>query len=159
MGNDEGGWLAAGRWRSASEVRVELDLNRDARALVAERMSVANAAVAADPHFDRAYLPEVAPPVLALGPADVDGHPIPVLPVADRERVAAAAPPPRDRDQGQTATQQWVQRRAQHRLHDGIGGAVEHRERRVTLRHARDVIAVGTPRSRRSAGSSRHRKM
>src|SRR5438045_3055676 len=111
MGNNERGWLPAGRWRSAAEVRVELDLNRDSRALVAERTSLTNAAVAADPHFDRASLSEVAPPVLAMGPANVDCHPIPVLPVADRERVAPVAPPPSDRDHGQTATQQRMQRR------------------------------------------------
>src|SRR5947208_347736 len=54
-------------------------------------MSLTNPEAAADPHFHPASLPEVAPPLLALGPTDVDGHPIPVLPVADRERVAAAA--------------------------------------------------------------------
>src|SRR5436305_6205222 len=108
-------------------------------------MSLTNPEAAADPHFHAASLPEVAPPLLALGPTDVDGHPIPVLPVADRERVAAAAPPARDRDQRQTATQQRMQRRAKQRLYDGSGGAVEHSERRVTLGHAPTLSQSATP--------------
>jgi hypothetical protein len=78
-----------------------------------------------------ASVSEVAPPVLALRPTAVDCHPLAVLSVADRERIAAAAPPPRDRDQGQTAAQERMKRELSTVLTTAAGpGAVRSRRLR-----------------------------
>jgi len=91
---------------SARQVGVELDLDGHAGALVAASLRLASTALASDPHLHPAPVSEVAPPALALRPADVDDHPVPVLAVSDREGVSAAAPTSRDRDQRQTVAQQ-----------------------------------------------------
>lgn len=124
---------------SGDEGRIELDLDGYAGSLVTTNPRVASAALASDPHLHPAPIYEVAPPALPLWPPDVDAYPIPVLVVADRQCVAATGATSRDRDQRQITTQHRMKRRAEHGLHDRIGGAVEHRERRMTLPHGRTV--------------------
>ena len=131
------------RGGSAGDVRVELDLDRHAGTLVAAGLRLASAAVASDPNLHPVSVLEVAPPAFAVGPPDADDHSVAFLAVTDWECVAVPAPASRNGDQSQTAAQQRMQRRAEHRSHNGICGAVEYRERRMTLRHGRDGIAVG----------------
>jgi len=127
---------------SVGVCRIELDFDRYASSLVTMDPRIASATLASDPHLHPAPIYEVAPPALPLWPPDVDAYPIPVLVVADRQCVAATGATSRDRDQRQITTQHRMKRRAEHGLHDGIGGAVEHRERRMTLPHRRDRIAL-----------------
>ncbi len=133
--------------RSARGIRVPLDLDRYPDALVAAGHGLACAAGASDPHFHPGSASEVSPPALALGPADVDEHTIAILAEADRERVASPAAPTGDRDQREAAAQQRMKRRGEHCPHHGIGGAVEHRERRVTFGRGGDGIAASPARS------------
>src|SRR5207302_4306411 len=101
---------AGARRGSACAVRVELDLDLHAPALVALGLRPTRAVPAPNPHLDRGPISQVAPPALVPGPTDVDCHPVPHLAVADRKRVAPAASASRDRDQSQTATQQRMKR-------------------------------------------------
>ena len=73
--------------------------------------------------------------------------------VADREGVAAPTAAAGDGDQRQIATQQRMKWRAEHCPHDGIRGAIEHRERLMTVRHDAKVSQPEqhAPRSRPAA--------
>src|SRR5215212_10116412 len=79
--------------------------------LVAVRDGMSRVLRPADAHADRgARTGEVAPPQLALRPAHADRDDVAVAPVADGERVRAAAAPAGDRDQCQLPTGERVQR-------------------------------------------------
>jgi hypothetical protein len=90
-------------WDSARVVWVQLDFDGHACVLVTAGLRLACVSVTADHHFDAASITEVAPPLLALGPTDVDDHSVASSAVADRECVAAATATAGDSDQGQTA--------------------------------------------------------
>jgi hypothetical protein len=66
-----------------------------------------------NPHFHLAWVSEVAPPVLALGPTHVDHHAVSVSAVPDREGEPAAAATSRDCDQRQATAQKRMQGRAE----------------------------------------------
>src|SRR5215212_4273667 len=103
--------VSTGRRRSSKGKRVQRDLDRNAAPLVAVRDGMSRVLRPADAHADRGARPgEVAPPQLALGPAHADRDDVAVAPVADRERVRAAAAPAGDRDQCQLPTGERVQR-------------------------------------------------
>jgi hypothetical protein len=145
-----------GKKESGGEVRVELDLDRHARALVPAGLRPANAAVPPNPHFHLAWVAEVSPPVLALGPTHLDRHAVPVLAVPHREREPATAATPRDCDQRQATAQERMQGRTEHGPYDRVRCAVQDRKRRVIPRHGGDGIAVNLP-AREAPGGERSR--
>ena len=120
---------------------MQLNLDRHPGAFVAVRYGLALTTCAPDAHFYLARARQVAPPVLALRRPDIDEHTVAVLAIADREGVAASTMATSDGDKREPAAQQRMKRRTEYRPHDGIGGAIEQRERCMSIRHGRESSA------------------
>jgi hypothetical protein len=103
---------------------------------------VASAAGAADEQLNLLTILQVSPPALSLWPLDIDEHATAFLAVTDRERVPAPAAATGHGDEREIAAQQPMQRRAEHRAHDGVGSAIDHCKRGVALGHAATVSQV-----------------
>src|SRR3954454_3269562 len=122
--------------RAMARVLVERDRHRHAvlRLALRDRVPGPLTPAQAQPHR-RALSAQVAPPHLALGPADADLHRLALLAVGDREGEDPAAAPAGDADERQAAAGGAVQRRAQQQPDRRIADAVEDAERGVTFGH------------------------
>ena len=127
---------------------VEVDLDGDARVLVAVGLPGSGPADARQPDLHRRGVGEVAPPALALRPVDADRpHLVAVTVVADGEGEGAPAAPSGHGQQRQMTAEQAVRRRAQDPAHDRVDEPVDDDEGRVGAgHHARSLIG---PQARR----------
>jgi hypothetical protein len=115
--------------------RVEPNIHSHPGALVSARLSVSASDVPTQADAHRRATAQIAPPALALGPANPNRHKVALLLVPDREGVCAPAREPGDGDQREAPAQQGVKRRAQNKPHERIRRPVEDRKGGVAYRH------------------------